>query len=252
MVNSVDEAYAQALKAGEQATALRAFLQRYGEDFVLLLGVLRRPVPIRLLELVAATEPWSRDQRLLAAVVLNPRTPRALSLKLVSSLLWRELAEVALSPRVDATVRVRAEGLLREQLPDLRLGERITLARLATPAVLPDMVRDAEPMVVEAALLNPRLAEEALVRLLRQEDARMVLLELAAASFRWRDRYGVRLALALQPHTPLAVALGQLSSLLPKDLERVGAAEGVRPLLQMAALRLLREGTFLTPRESDG
>lgn len=249
--DSVDAAYAALRQAGERAEALRAFLDGHGSDFVLLLGVLRRPASVRLLEMVATTEPWSRDQRLLGAVVLNPRAPRALSLRLVSSLLWRELAEVAASLRVDAAVRVRAEGLLREQLPDLRLGERISLARLATPTVLPDLLADAEPMVLEAALLNPRLGEEMLVQRVRSETALAVLLEAVAGSVRWRDRYGVRVALAQQPRTPLAVALAQLSALLPRDLERVGAAEGVRPLVQMAALRLARERPILTPREGD-
>ncbi len=248
---SVDDAYAELLPADEQPAALRAFLERHGGDLVLLLGVLRRPVPARLLELVATTEPWSRDQRLLGAVVLNPRVTRVLALRLVSSLLWRELAEVAASPRVDGAVRVRAEGLLREQLPDLRLGERIALARLATPTLLPDLLADAEPLVLEATLLNPRLSEEMLVRALKPETTLAVLLEAAAASVRWKDRYGVRLALALQPRTPLAVALAQLSALLPRDLERVGETDGVRPLVQMAALRLAREKPFLTPRERD-
>jgi hypothetical protein len=48
----------------------------------------------------------------------------------------------------------------------------------------------------------------------------------------------VRLELVLQPRTPLALALGQLSALVPRDLRRVGHAP-VAQLLRIAAERLL-------------
>jgi hypothetical protein len=48
----------------------------------------------------------------------------------------------------------------------------------------------------------------------------------------------VRLAIVLQPRTPLGVALAQLSSLLPADLVRVAESPGLLPLVQMAAQKL--------------
>ncbi|HVR69467.1 MAG TPA: hypothetical protein VMT87_01370 [Vicinamibacteria bacterium] len=237
----VDAVYAELLRAEGRAEALLTLLRRFQEDPSLLVSLLRRPVPAALLELVAETPPWSRDARVLAVVVLNPRAPRALALRLVPALRWRDLADVAGSPRVDPGARVRAETLLREQLPDLRLGERITLARLATPAVLAPMLADPEPRVAEASLLNPRLREEDLVLAVRAAAAPRALLEAAASSPRWRDCYAVRLALVLQPRTPLALALGKISSLLLRDLERVARTPGLPPLVQAAALRVARE-----------
>ena len=61
------------------------------------------------------------------------------------------------------------------------------------------------------------------------------------ASSRWRDRYALRLAIALQPKAPLALALGQLSALLPRDLRRVAATSALSPLVQAAAARLAEE-----------
>jgi hypothetical protein len=239
--DAVDGLYAEVMRAGERPAELGALLGRQGDDPTLLVSLLRRPVPVRFLELVADTPPWSRDARVLALVVLNPRTPRTLALRLVPSLHWRGLADVAASPRVDPGARVRAEGLLKEQLPDLRLGERVTLARIATSAVLAPMLADREALVAASSLLNPRLREEDLVLALRAAAAPRALLEEAAASPRWRECYAVRLALVLQPRTPLALALGQLSSLVPRDLERVARTEGITPLVQAAALRVARE-----------
>jgi hypothetical protein len=239
--DAVDALYAEVMRAGSDRGALGALLARLGDDPTLLVTTLRRPAPVALLELLAETPPWSRDPRVLAVIVLNPRAPRALALRLVPSLHWRDLADVAASPRVDAGARVRAEALLKEQLPDLRLGERITLARLATPVVLSSLLSDAEARVAEAALLNPRLREEDLVLAIRAPAPPRALLEAVTRSARWQGNYAVRLALVLQPRTPLPLALGQLSSLLARDLVRIAETDGIAPLVQAAARRVAEE-----------
>jgi hypothetical protein len=233
---AVDLLYQEALRAGEDAAAVRVLLAEHQPDDSVLASLLRRALPIRFLEQVARTPPWSERPIVLGRVVLNPRAPRGLSLRLVSSLLWRDLAEVSASPTVPGAVRVRAEANLRDLLPELRLGERITLGRIATPVVLTPLLSDRDARVLEAALVNPRLREEDLVTALRRDTASHALAEAAAASPRWKERYAVRLALALQPRTPLPLALLQLSSLLKPDLIRVARTRGLRPLVQAAAL----------------
>jgi hypothetical protein len=234
----VDALFAELLRAGPSAPRLREVLARPDLDEVVMLGVLRRAVPVRFLELVAATPPWSERPRLLGGVALNPKTPRVLALRLLPSLFWHDLADVAASPRLPQGVRGRAEAILQEQLPDMRLGEKVTLARIATTPVLVRLLAASEPKVARSCLINPRLREEDLVTAVRQETAAPALLEEAAASSRWGDHYAVRLALVLQPRTPLGVALAQLTSLLDRDLERVASSAGLRPLVQAAALRL--------------
>jgi hypothetical protein len=245
----LDALFADLIQTGASVPRLRELLARAQLDEVLMLALLRRPLPVRFLELVAATPPWSERPRLLGGVAQNPRTPRVLALRILPSLFWRDLADVAASPRLSKGVRARAESILQEQLRDMRLGEKITLAKIATPAVLTRLLAETEARIAQACLINPRLREEDLVAAVRQDTATRALLEAAAASSRWGDRYAVRLALVLQPRTPLGVALAQITSLLDRDLDRVGAASGLRPLVQAAALRLLeaRESQGRTP-----
>jgi hypothetical protein len=124
-------------------------------------------------------------------------------------------------------------------MPDLRLGDRITLARLATSPVLPLVLVDDDRRVVEAALMNRRLREEDLVTVLKRDDVPRITLEACASSSRWSVSYAARLALVLQPRTPLPVALLQVSSLVPRDLRRVSEADQLRPLVRAAARRVL-------------
>jgi hypothetical protein len=237
----VDALFAEAVRAGESRARAREALAQ-AQDEPVLTAVLRRAVPAAFLEEVASASPWSERPRVLARVVLSPRAPRALAQRLVSGLYWRDLADVAATPRLPAAVRARAESLLRDGLRDMRLGDRVTLARLATPALLPALLADGDRQVTESALVNPRLREEDLVVALRREDVPAVLIEAVFASSRWGSNYAVRLALALQPRTPLALALRQVSSLVPRDLRRVAGAEQVRPLVRAAAQELLDRG----------
>jgi hypothetical protein len=222
------------------AHGYRQLLAEAAPDAPALLALLRRALPPAFLAHLAETLPWSQDRRVLGAIARNPRTPRALGLRLVPSLFWSDLAEVARNAWIHAAVRSRAESLLLELLPELRPGERLALAKLATPALLQPLLADAEAKVVRAALLNPRLREEDLLLAIRRETAPRTLLEEAAASYRWREAYAVRLALVLQPRTPLALALGQLTSLLAKDLERVARSSVVAPLVKATAERVAR------------
>jgi hypothetical protein len=129
----------------------------------------------------------------------------------------------------------------KEQLPDRRLGERISLSRIATPAVLMALVGDADARVLAGCLENPRLREADLLTALRSPDVRPVLLEAAAEAPRWQESYAVHLALVLSPRCPLGIALAQISSLLSRDLARVADTDDLAPLVRAAALRVARE-----------
>ncbi len=186
---------------------------------------------------MGTTPPWSERPRVLARIVLHPRAPRPLSLRLVTSLFWRDLADVAAAPHVSAAVRVRAENTLKELREDMRLGDRVSLAKVATPALLPGLLMDADRKVTEAALINPRLREEDVLNALRTPEVPLALVDAVVSSPKWSQVYAVRLALVLQPRTPLAVALLQISSLLKRDLLRVAESTAIRPLLQASAAR---------------
>ena len=230
---AVDALFAAALAAGESRARAREVLAACADEAVLA-AVLHRAVPVAFLEAVAAVPPWSERPRVLARVVLHPRAPRVLAQKLVAALYWRDLAEVAATPRIVAAVRARAESLLKDGLADMRLGDRVTLARLATPALLPLLLADGERQVTEAALVNARLREEDLTTALRRDDVRPALLEAVAASQRWQPSYAVKLALVLQPKTPLALApaagpLARAARPAPRSLRRRRCARWFAP-----------------------
>jgi hypothetical protein len=236
------EALLQQVLQARGPRALADFLDSRPFEESELISLLRLPVPAAFLTVLAERAPWNERPRLLAGVVLHPRCARPLGLRLVSSLYWRDLVDVAATPRVDAGIRARAEALLKDSLPDLRVGERITVARFATAPVLRGLFGDDDEKVLDAALQNPRLRESDLTTAVRADDARRPLLEAVGRGARWRESYPVRMALVLQPRTPLAIALAQLTSLLPQDLARLQAEPAVPALVKAAAVRVAQEG----------
>ena len=69
--SNVDRFFQALLAAGENPAAMRAALAALPADDSLLLAVLRRPVPVRALELLAATPPFCVDC-VMAKVMLAP------------------------------------------------------------------------------------------------------------------------------------------------------------------------------------
>lgn len=238
---NTDELFGRVLEAGEDVTQIRSLLSEAPFDDLLLTAVLRRAVSARFLDELAKTPPWSQRPRILATIVLSPGCSRGLAQRLVASLYWADLATIATTMRVPSAVRVRAEGLLCDRLPEMRMGERISLAKRATAPVLRTLMADSEAGVAAATLLNPRLREEDLVIAIRHERVAVSLIEAVVASPRWREDYKVRLELVLQRRTPLSVALGQLTALRSSDLRRIIATPGIATIVRMAAERVVRE-----------
>ena len=244
----LDLLHAALLRAGESVPALRAALAAHAPDALLLIALLRARCPCDCWRCSPARR-GRRTRALLAGVVLNPRATVPLSLRLLPSLFWRDLAAAALAPQVAGPDARARRGAAARAAPDLRLGERVALAKIATAPVLALLLADEDTLVAEACLINPRLREEDLATALRSDSASRALIEAAGASTRWSANYAVRLALVLQPRTPLALALGQLSALVPRDLRRVAEAP-IAQLLCVAAQRLLDQMAASTEPET--
>jgi len=170
--------------------------------------------------------------------------PEMLALLLLGGLFWADLMAIGLDTRLHPRLRHAADRQLLARLPGLAVGEKISIARRAAPAVLAQLRFDPTPRVIAALLDNPRLTEGTLAPLVHGEMTPAPVLELIAADRRWGVRYPLRLALARNPATPLAAALRLLPMLHKPDLKAVaGDPRLAEPLRRRARLLL---GDYLT------
>jgi len=218
---------------------LHGLLRQHADtlDVVTAVHALRNPFIGREgIEILAA------QGRLLAAyevkrqIALHPRAPEPLALRFIPSLFWRDLLEIGLDTRVRPTLRRAADRRLMARLSGLAIGEKVAIARRASPRVLGRLRHDPTPRVVAALLENPRVTEGVLLPLAASEEAPPGVLELLARNRRWGVRYEVRLALCLNPSSPVQIVLPILPLLRKRDLQTV--ARTVR--LAMAVRRRAR------------
>src|SRR5437899_4360300 len=89
----------------------------------------RKDLPGEILEEIARRKALLKSYRVKKALAFHPRTPRLVSLRLLRDLYLMDLVQVAILPGVSPELKRNAEEQLIARLPQLPLGQKITLAR---------------------------------------------------------------------------------------------------------------------------
>jgi hypothetical protein len=137
-----------------------------------------------------------------------------------------------------------AEDAETQRIPDfgrgrtLTLGERKSLARRNDRELIARCLRDPHPHVVRILLGNPVLTETDVVRLCARRPVSTEALREVFRSPRWMVRYPIKVALALNPYTPLDIALQLAPHLRAQDLRRLVSSEELHDELREACRRL--------------
>ena len=122
----------------------------------------------------------------------------------------------------------------------LTLGERKSLARRPDRRAFDQLLRDPHPAVIHMLLANPRLTEDDVLRLASRRPAFPDVLALIARSPRWSARPRVRVALVINPSTPMEIAVPMVLLLVRPELQLVVELTDARVPVRAAALELLR------------
>lgn len=227
---------------GAGSRELGALVAEHGRRFGLreVRQVLLNPfVGAEVIEELSAHRDLVSEYGVKAALARHHRTSQAVALRLVPSLFWRDLLEIALDVRLRPIVRRSAEKYLVERLPRLAVGERIALARRAPASIAARLGLDPNLRVVEALLDDPKLTERALLGLVENREASPRTLDLVARHERWGVRPALRAALARNPRSPFRVLFEILPTLAPEDLEAVARVEEHAELVRSRAEELL-------------
>jgi hypothetical protein len=188
---------------------------------------------------IGRTRTWIRSRDLKRALVSHPKTPATLSRSLLPHLFWRELAAVAALATVPPLVRREAEKLVRLRLPELSVGERVALARVAGRGLLAVLGEDGEGAVLRALAGNPRATEGEIGRIVARAGTPPELLAWLAEGSAWSQRGAIRLALVRHPRTPHAAALRLVGKLTRPQLREIAEDDASPRLVRVAASRRL-------------
>ena len=196
---SLRDASAEALIAVASDPALT-------EDMALAL-LSRRDLPTQLLNQLSKNSAAMKNRKVKLALVEHPRTPRHVSIPMVRHLFTFDLMQVALTPAVPADIKMAAEESLINRLERLSQGERLSLAHRASGRVAAELLLDAEPRVIHAALGNSRVTEAVVIKALMGKNVPLNLVSAVCEDLKWSVRPEIRVALLRNEKTPLACAL---------------------------------------------
>jgi hypothetical protein len=161
-------------------------------------------------------------------LAFHPHTPRTEALRLLRELYLMDLVQFSISPGSSPDLKRKAEEQVIARMPQLPLGQKITLARRSPARIAGALLADGQPAVVKAALANPNLTESQILRVLAREKLPPIVAQSISQDPKWSHVYNVRIALLRQPSTTLATILAFLPELTVSDLREL-AAPGILP-----------------------
>jgi hypothetical protein len=204
----------------------------------------RKNLAAEVLEEVARRKPLLKSYRIKRALAFHPRTPRLVSLRLLRDLYLMDLVQVAILPGVSAELKRNAEDQLLARLPQLPLGQKITLARRGPARVAGALLAEGHAQVVPIVLDNPYMTEAQILRALAREKLPIAVIPAIVHHHKWSITYNIRLALVRNPMSPLATILAYLPELTVSDLRDLASPgivpENLRKYLQAEVQRRMR------------
>src|SRR5713226_1454409 len=121
-----------------------------------------------------------KNYRVKRALAFHPRTPRLASMRLIRELYLMDLVQLTLLPGISAELKRNAEEQLIARLPQLPLGQKVTLSRRGTARVAGALLAEGHAQVLSIVLDNPQLTEAQVLKALSRD--RLPLLKLAQVS----------------------------------------------------------------------
>jgi hypothetical protein len=214
----------------------------------------RKNLPEEILEEVARRKSLLKSYRVKRSLAFHPHTPRLVSLRLLRDLYLMDLVQVAILPGVSAELKRNAEDQLLARLPQLPLGQKITLARRGPARVAGALLAEGHAQVISIVLDNPYMTEAQILRALSREKLPISVIPAIVQHRKWSITYNVRLALVRHPFTPLASVLSYLPELTVSDLRELAAPgivpESLRKYLQAEVQRRLRASEKAATRKA--
>jgi hypothetical protein len=227
--------------------ALRELVQSptLDEGQVILL-LARKDLPGELIEEIAQRKALLKNYAVKKALVLHPHTPRIVSLRMLRDLYLMDLVQLTLTPGALAELKRNAEDQLIARVPQLPLGQKITLARRGPGRVAGALLAEGHEQVLNIVLNNTNLTEAQVLKALSRPKITPRVVEAISRHEKWSHSYNVRLALVRQPSTTLSTVLAYLPELTVSDLKELTApgivSENFRRYLQAEIQRRLQKG----------
>lgn len=228
---SSDELKALVHASGEEVLLALLENPHIAETHVTLL-LERLDLPANVLSSVAAQAKWMLSQGVRLRLACHPRTPKRIALATARQLYLFDLVRLTLLPYTPADIKRVAEEIILARLPQLPVGQKLTLARRGTARVAGAILGEGHAQAIKIALNNALLNESQMLRVLAKTGIPERVVAAIAQHPKWSHQYNVRMALVRNPHTPIPCVLAFLSQLNRNDLREIARTQDLAPHLR--------------------
>jgi hypothetical protein len=134
---------------------------------------------------------------------------------------------------------VAAGGNLYALVQNMTVFQKIKLGRMGNKEARTLLVRDRNKIVAIAAVTSPKITENELLSIAQSRNVSDEVIRSVANNREVTRHYMVKLALATNPKTPQAVAMGFVNYLQEKDLRNLMKSKDVPSMIATHARRIL-------------
>lgn len=135
---------------------------------------------------------------------------------------------------------------------EITLGERRSWARRPDRDLIDRLLLDPDPLVVANLLLNPRIIERDVLRIVSRRPVGADVLSCVFHNPRWGRRPAVQQGLVLNPYTPVLMAAGLVALLDVKQVREISRDPSAHPVVQARALASLEWRSGAEPAAEEG
>ena len=128
---------------------------------------------------------------------------------------------------------------IESNLINLKPREKIKLALIGNSFVRARLIRDSLRIVALCVLRNNKLTEREILKFARSSDLDDDVYRRICANRSWMNTYEIKTALAANPKTPIAIAVGLVKFLQTHDLRRLSQSKDTSHLVSAHARRTL-------------
>ena len=131
------------------------------------------------------------------------------------------------------------EGSLAKRIGAMDLPEKMRLAQMGDKEARTLLAREQNKQILYCILQNPRISDQEILQFAKEKTLPEEILSLLSKRKEWMKKYPVRLALAQNPKTPLALSLRLLHSFRDFDLRKISKSKDVSVHVASAARKIL-------------
>ena len=150
--------------------------------------------------------------------------------------LENEAALIDTSPKTDEVDDDKDdEKTALQRLQAMNVPQKVQRATKGSREERAILIRDPNKLVSVAVLSSPKMSEPEVESIAKMASISEEILRIIANTRAWMKRYGIVLALARNPKTPVAISMNLLSRLNDKDLRAISTDRNVPEVLRITA-----------------